>query len=58
MVMNPRDFHQLVALERRSTRFASETPVMGELVLEAHLLEDTAGSPIEDPVAIKALLGL
>ncbi len=30
---------------------------MSELVLEAHRLEDTPGTPVEDPAQIQALLG-
>ena len=58
VVMNPDDFHRLVALDESLAEIASEAPVMSDLVLEAHALEDTPGSPVEDPAAIKALLGL
>ncbi len=58
VVMNPQDFHRLVALDDALADVAFDRIEMSELVLEAHRLEDTPGTPIEDPSRIKALLGL
>jgi hypothetical protein len=56
VVMNPQDFHRLIALDDALAAF--DRIEMSELVLEAHRLEDTPGAPVEDPSRIKALLGL
>ncbi len=58
VVMNPQDFHRLAALDEALAEIAAERLEMSDLVLEAHRLEDEPGEPIEDPVAIKTLLGL
>jgi hypothetical protein len=58
VVLNPQDFHRLSALARDLEELASARPALGELALKAHALEDTPGSPVEDPDQIKALLGL
>ena len=56
--MNPDDFHRLIALDESLAEVVAAASTMSELVLVAHALEDTPGSPIEDPAAIKALLDL
>lgn len=58
VVMNPQDFHRLAALDEALAEIAAERLEMSDLVLEAHRLEDEPGEPIEDPAAIKTLLGL
>ncbi len=58
VVLNPLDFHRLSALDRDLEELSSDRLPLSELALEAHALEDTPGSPIEDPDTIKALLGL
>jgi hypothetical protein len=57
VVLNPEDFHRLNALDRALEELASERSALSELALKAHALEDTPGTPIEDPNQIKALLG-
>ena len=58
VVMHPDDFHRLVGLEDSLAAVAGEAPDLSELALRAHALEDTPESPVEDPAAIRALLGL
>ena len=58
VVMNPQDFHRLIALAGALTDVACDRIEMSELVLEAHRVEDVPGVPIEDPNRIKLLLGL
>lgn len=58
VVMNPEDFHRLAALADDLAEVTLDRIEMSELVLEAHRLEDTPGTPIEDPKQIKSLLGL
>ena len=58
VVLNPQDFHRLSALDHDLEELAFDRPTLSELALKAHALEDTPGSPIEDPDVIKALLGL
>jgi hypothetical protein len=58
VVMNPEDFHRLAALEEDLAEVAFDQIELSELALEAHRLEDTPGTPIEDPTQIRALLGL
>ena len=58
VVLNPQDFHRLSALDHDLEELASDRPALSELVLKAHALEDTPGTPVEDPNRIKALLGL
>ncbi len=57
-MLHPQDFHRLSALDHDLEELASDRPVLSELVLEAHALEDTPGTAVEDPDEIKALLGL
>jgi PHD/YefM family antitoxin component YafN of YafNO toxin-antitoxin module len=59
VVMNPKDFRRLAALDAAldAIRYA-DAPALTPLVLEAHRLEDEPGEPIEDPSAIRKLLGL
>lgn len=59
VVMNPDDFHRLAELDEALADVASSgRPRMSDLVLEARMLEDEPGQPLEEPSAIKALLGL
>ena len=58
VVLHPQDFHRLSALDHDLEELASDRPALSELVLEAHALEDTPGTAVEDPDEIKALLGL
>ncbi len=58
VVMNPEDFRRLAALDEALAGAVDEVPVVTELALKAHELEDTPRGPLEDPAAIKALLGL
>lgn len=57
-MINPEDFHRLATLDGDLAELAVERVEMSDLALEAHRLESTPGSPIEDPVEIEALLGL
>jgi hypothetical protein len=58
VVLNPEDFHRLAELDEALGRIAADGPILSELAREAHALEDTPGEPVEDPGAIKKLLGL
>jgi hypothetical protein len=58
VVMNPDDFHRLAALDQALTGISAGGIEMSELVEKAHRLEDEPGKPVEDPAAIRALLGL
>lgn len=59
VVMNPRDFRRLLALDGALDAIqAIDAPALTQLVLEAHRLEDEPDEPVEDPKAIRALLGL
>jgi hypothetical protein len=58
VVLHPQDFHRLSALDRDLEELSSDRPVLSEVALEAHALEDRPGTPVEDPGEIKALLGL
>ena len=58
VVLNPQDFHRLSALDHDLDELAADPPALTELALKAHALEDTPGTPVEDPDAIRALLGL
>jgi hypothetical protein len=58
VVLHPEDYHRLAALDEELAAIALRPIGMSELVLEAHRLEDTPGTPIEDAAQIKALLGL
>jgi hypothetical protein len=58
VVMNPEDFHRLVALDDALAAVVSDATGMSDLALEAHRLEDTPGTPVEDAAEIRALLGL
>lgn len=59
VVMNPRDFRRLLALDGALDAIqAIDAPALTQLVLEAHRLEDEPDEPVEDPNAIRALLGL
>lgn len=58
VVMNPDDFHRLASLDEDLADVAFDRVEMSELALEAHRLEDTPGTPIEDPAEIESLLGL
>lgn len=58
VVMNPEDFHRLVELDEALGGISDDRPGLSDLAREAHDLEDTPGEPLEDPAAIKALLGL
>lgn len=59
VLLSPRDFHRLAALDEAIEEIGSaDSPPLSELALEAHRLEDEPGEPLEDPSAIKALLGL
>ena len=58
VVMNPADFRRLAALDAALEAIvAAGLPTMTPLVLEAHRLEDEPGDALEDPAAIRALLG-
>jgi len=57
VILHPDDFHRLVALDAALDEVA-QAPGMSDLVLQAHRLEDQPGRPLEDPIAIRALLGL
>jgi hypothetical protein len=57
VVMNPEDFRRLAALDEALADVADERSGPSELALKAHVLEDTPGEPVEDPVEIKSLLG-
>lgn len=59
VVLNPSDFHRLASIDAALDEIAAaDAPVMTQLVLRAHRLEDEPGEPVEEPEAIKALLGL
>jgi hypothetical protein len=59
VVMNPRDFRRLAALDAALEAIqAAEALALTPLVLEAHRLEDEPDEPVEDPAAIRKLLGL
>jgi hypothetical protein len=58
VVINPDDFHRLAALENDLAEIVSDRLALSELAPVAHRLEDTPGTPIEDPTRINALLGL
>ncbi len=58
VVMNPHDFRRLAALDAAlQTLRTGDAPELTELALEAHHLEDEPGEPVEEPAAIRALLG-
>lgn len=57
-MLNPQDFHRLSALDQDLEELASDRPVLSELALKAHALEDPPGAPVEDLNQITALLGL
>ncbi len=58
VVLHPQDFHRLSALDHDLEELSSDRPALSELALKAHALGDTPGVAVEDPDAIKALLGL
>jgi hypothetical protein len=58
VVMHPDDFRRLSELDADLTEVTAGRAELSELTLEAHRLEDTPGTPVEDPERIKALLGL
>ena len=58
VIMSPEDFHRLAALDEALARLGADRPPLSDLALEAHRLEDEPGTAIEDPAAIRALLGL
>ncbi len=59
VVMNPRDFRRLAALDAALEALqAADAPDLTPLVLEAHRLEDEPDEPLEEPAAIRRLLGL
>jgi PHD/YefM family antitoxin component YafN of YafNO toxin-antitoxin module len=59
VVMNPADFRRLAALDAALELIGeAEALPLDALALEAHRLEDEPSQQIEDPVAIRALLGL
>ena len=58
VVMNPQDFYRLAALDEALAEIVDDGAALSELALKAHELEDMPGEPVEDPVEIKALLGL
>jgi len=58
VVMNPQDFHRLIALDGALAEVACDRIEMSEVALEAHRHEDMPGAPVEDPGRIKSLLGL
>jgi hypothetical protein len=57
VVMNPEDFHRLVALDEALAEIAAGL-ALSPLAQKAHELEDTPGQPLEDADQVKALLGL
>jgi hypothetical protein len=59
VVMNPRDFRRLAALDAALGAIQPTAAlVLTPLVLVAHRLEDEPEEPVEDPAAIRKLLGL
>jgi hypothetical protein len=59
VVVNPEDFHRLASLDRDLTEVTSGRRIeMSDLALEAHLMESTPGTAVEDPAQIEAILGL
>jgi hypothetical protein len=59
VVLNPRDFRRLAALDAALDAIQpAEALVLTPLVLVAHRLEDEPEEPVEDPAAIRKLLGL
>jgi hypothetical protein len=59
VVMNPRDFRRLAALDAAIEAIrGGEALALTSLVLVAHRLEDEPEEPVEDPAAIRKLLGL
>lgn len=58
VVLNPQDYRRLSELDRDLDEVTSGRPPLSELARKAHALEDTPGTAIEDPDAIRALLGL
>jgi PHD/YefM family antitoxin component YafN of YafNO toxin-antitoxin module len=59
VVMNPRDFRRLAALDAALEAIhAVEALALTPLMLDVHRLEDEPDEPVEDPDAIRKLLGL
>jgi hypothetical protein len=59
VVMNPRDFRRLAALDAAVEALqAMGAPELTPLVLKAHRLEDEPDEPVEEPAEIRKLLGL
>lgn len=58
VVVNPEDFHRLSALDHDLGELSHDDSGLTRVALEAHAIEDRPGTPVEDPVAIRALLGL
>lgn len=57
--MDPSDFRPVSALEAALELLReTDAPELTALALEAHRLEDEPLPPVEDPAAIKTLLGL
>ncbi len=58
VVLHPDDYHRLASLDEELAAIAFPGIAMSDLALEAHRIEDTPGTPIEDATQIRALLGL
>ena len=58
VVLHPQDYRRLASLDEALDAVAFDKPGVSDLVRTAHALEDTPGTPIEDPARIKKLLGL
>jgi hypothetical protein len=48
VVVNPEDFRRLSALDHDLEALAADRPTFSGLALEAHVIEDTPGTPIEE----------
>lgn len=57
VVLAPADFERLAAIDRALDDALADRPNPGDLVAEAHRLEDEPGEPVEDAAAIARLLG-
>jgi hypothetical protein len=58
VVLHPDDYRRLAALDEALDALGAETCEVTDAVRAAHALEDTPGRPLEEPGAIKKLLGL
>jgi hypothetical protein len=57
-VLHPQDYRRLAALDDALDAVAFDAPDVSDVARKAQALEDTPGTPVEDPARIKKLLGL